>query len=485
VGEQGHYDKVKSFIPSYPSPPKVVAFDRRTRLEGDDLYFQDFLEIGRRSAADGEVEARLSRASRKDVATLIYTSGTTGDPKGVMLTHANFFHQINMVRRLIEVSEDDISLCLLPLSHVFERTWSYFILYQGALNCYCSDFKRVMEYFQEVRPTVMVSVPRLYEKIHGEMLSRVGDAPPWRRRLFHWALEVGKEMNLCRQTREAPGLGLRFKYYLAQALVLAKIRGIFGGRTRVVVSGGAPLSRELEEFFHAAGVLICQGYGLTETSPTIASNIPTRFKFGTVGQVVPGCEVRFSPEGEILVKGANVMAGYYKNPEGTAAAFADGWFKTGDVGELDEDGFLRITDRLKDLIITSGGKNISPQNLEASLSQDPYIEQVAVIGNRRKFVSALVVPAFGALADYCRSQNLGFASREELVRHPHLLEFYARRIEARCRDFADCEKIKKFQLLPQEFSQDRGELTPTLKLKRKVIEKKYAAIIEEMYGADQ
>jgi long-chain acyl-CoA synthetase len=195
--------------------------------------------------------------------------------------------------------------------------------------------------------------------------------------------------------------------------------------------------------------------------------------------------VKFSPEGEILVKGANVMAGYYKNPEGTATAFADGWFKTGDVGELDEDGFLRITDRLKDLIITSGGKNISPQNLEASLSQDPYIEQVAVIGNRRKFVSALVVPAFGALADYCRSQNLGFASREELVRHPHLLELYARRIEARCRDFADCEKIKKFQLLPQEFSQDRGELTPTLKLKRKVIEKKYAAIIEEMYGADQ
>ncbi len=481
VGSQEHYDKVKSFTGDYPSPPKIVSLDDCISLQANDLSFADLMSLGRRSAAPQELQVRLGRSSSQDVATLVYTSGTTGDPKGVMLTHANFFYQINMFNKLVKVGPKDVSLCFLPLSHTYERTWTYFILHQGALNCYCPDFKRVTDYFREVRPTVMVSVPRLYEKIFAEIRARVERASSLAQRLFAWSLGVGREMSACLQAQKAPGLFLQLKYFLAQRLAFRQVGEIFGGRVRWVVAGGAPFSRELEEFFHAAGILICQGYGLTETAPVIAANFPRCFKFGTVGKVVPGCEVKFSPEGEILVKGPNVMAGYFKKPEATADAFQDGWFKTGDVGELDKDGFLKITDRIKDLIITSGGKNISPQIIEAELCRNPYIEQAAVIGNQKKFVSALIVPVFRALEEYARSQGLRFTRREDLIEKPQIVNFYDQQVRMQSKDLADCEKVKKFRLLPHEFTLEGGELTPTLKLKRKVIDKKYADLIESMY----
>ncbi len=481
VGSQEHYDKVKSFTEDYPTPPKIVALDDRVRLQGNDFNFEDFLSLGRRSSANQELEARLNRTSSHDVATLVYTSGTTGNPKGVMLTHANFFYQIKMFNKLVDVGQEDVSLCFLPLSHTYERTWTYFILHQGALNCYCPDFKRVTDYFREVRPTVMVSVPRLYEKIFDEIQARVGRASFLAQKLFHWSLGVGREMSSCLQAQKDPGLFLKLKYSLAQRLAFRQVGEIFGGRVRWVVAGGAPFSRELEEFFHAAGILICQGYGLTETAPVIAANVPGCFKFGTVGRVAPGCEVRFSQEGEILVRGPNVMAGYFKKPQATADAFQNGWFKTGDVGELDKDGFLKITDRIKDLIITSGGKNISPQIIEATLCRNPYIEQAAVIGNQKKFVSALIIPAFKSLEEYARSQGFGFTGREDLIENPQVVEFYDQQVRMQSKDLADCEKIKKFRLLPHEFTLEGGELTPTLKLKRKVIEEKYSDIIESMY----
>jgi long-chain acyl-CoA synthetase len=481
VGSQEHYDKVKSFAGDCPIPPKIVTLDDYIRVQGADLHFSDFLAAGRYSGDSQELAARLEKTSSRDIATLVYTSGTTGDPKGVILTHANFFYQLHTLNQLVEVGPEDVSLCFLPLSHTYERTWTYFILHQGAVNCYCPDFKRVTEYFREVRPTVMVSVPRLYEKIFDQIQSRVKSSSVLSQKLFHWALKVGRELAACRQHRQAPGVFLKLKHALADRLALRQVRETFGGRLRWVVSGGAPLSRELEEFFLAAGILICQGYGLTETAPVIASNLPQAFKFGTVGQVLPGCKVRFSPEGEILVKGPNVMAGYFKKPQATAAAFEDGWFKTGDVGKLDQDGFLRITDRIKDLIITSGGKNISPQIIEVALCRDPYIEQAAVIGNKRKFVGALLVPAFGALEEYARAQGLRVGGREELLSHPQIEEFYDQRVKMQCKELADCEKIKKFSLLAHEFTLEGGELTPTLKLKRKVIEKNYADLIESMY----
>ncbi len=485
VGGQEQYDRVMQFFDKNEYLEQVVVFDRSVKLHNDEhsLYFDDFLQSGRNAPNTEEVEKRLQAATEGDIATIIYTSGTSGEPKGVMLTQANIFSQITALDPLFDISEDDIELCFLPFSHSYQKSSTHWTQSHGVTVYYCENPKEILEYFKEVRPTFMVGVPRLYEKMYATVYARLEEASDFKRKLFDWAIAIGKAYQYKIFGQQNIPMSLRLKHALAKVLILNKIRAIMGGRLNFFSAGGAPLSQEIEEFFFAAGIFIAQGYGLTETSPVVTCNRKDRFKFGTPGTAVSVCKVKIADDGEILVKGQNVMKGYFRKPELTKEVFTeDGWFKTGDVGYLDDEGFLHITDRKKDIIITAGGKNIAPQHIESLLGQDYYIEQIAIIGNKRKYLTALIVPAFDALKEYAQSHGIPFSSPEDLVSNKQIIDFYAKRLEQLSHSLASYERIKKFRLLAQPFSQEKGEITPTLKIKRRVIEENYKPIIEEMYA---
>jgi long-chain acyl-CoA synthetase len=428
---------------------------------------------------------RAAAARCDDVATIIYTSGTTGEPKGVVLTFANLVVQFEALDRFFSVTERDRSLCFLPLSHAYERAWTFYVLAKGAQNFYLDDPKRVIEAMQEVRPTCMVSVPRLYEKIYSTARHKVSQGSGARRKLFEWAVKTGSRYAHTKKRGARVGPVLAARHALADKLVLHRIRDIVGGPKNFFSAGGAALTAEIEEFFFAAGLLVCQGYGLTETSPMLTCNRPGDFLFGTVGKVIPGCELKIAPDGEILARGPNVMQGYFGKQQETAAVFEDGWFKTGDIGEFDEAGFLRITDRKKDLIITSGGKNIAPSRIESIIGQDYYIEQVAAVGDGRHHVTALVVPHFEALELWAKERGITFDSFMAMVKDHRIVDFIGQRIEQRQQVLPHHERVKKFTLLTERFSQMGGELTPTLKNIRSAIAAKYAHAIESMYAGDR
>ncbi len=485
VGDDDQLAKVQSFAAQHPELKTIVSFDPPAGSFGDNVMrFEALVELGTGGEHVEESARRIRQTAPESLATLIYTSGTTGEPKGVMLSHANFAHQIDAINANFDVGPEDRSLCFLPLSHVYERSWSFYVFSRGAQNNYMRNPREILDYLREVRPTAMVSVPRLYEKIHAAVLDRLEKSSPGKRRLFDWALGVGRKLADARKAGEKPGLGLRMNHHLADRLVLSKLREIVGGDKNFFSAGGAPLSKDIEAFFLAAGLLICQGYGLSETAPTVTYNTPQNFKFGTVGKPVPGCEVEIGADNEILVKGPNVMMGYYKKPEATAEVLKDGWFHTGDVGLMDDDGYLKITDRIKDLIITSGGKNIAPQRIETAVGRDHYIEQITTIGDRRKYVSALIVPSYDALENYAREKGIAWQSREDLVQNPDIIEFYRGRINQQSTELAGFETIKAFTLLPREFTQENGEITPTQKIKRKVVAEHYRAEIDAMYPDD-
>jgi long-chain acyl-CoA synthetase len=447
----------------------------------------DELRAKGREALAGERDAvRREAASVKadDLATLIYTSGTTGDPKGVMLTHGNLMHNVLAAQKVFPmVNHEWTALSFLPLCHSFERTAGHnFMLHAGVTIAYAESVEKVPENMQEVRPWIMCSVPRLYEKMYARVNEKVASDPPLRQRIFRWAIGVGRRTFAHTVARTEPGPLLKTQFALADKLVFSKIKARTGGRLRLFISGGAPLAREIAEFFGASGMLVCEGYGLTETSPVITCNYPGRVKPGTVGLPLEHVEVRIAEDGEILTRGPHVMKGYYRKPEATAEAIdKDGWFHTGDIGFLDRDGCLVITDRKKDIIVTSGGKNIAPQPIENRLKTNKFFTEVVMIGNRRNFPSALVVPNFESLEGWAKQKGLAFSSREELVKRPEVVEHYKRLVDEVTVDLAQFEKIKKIALLTKEFTQESGEITPTLKVKRRVVEERYKSTIDAMY----
>jgi long-chain acyl-CoA synthetase len=436
-------------------------------------------------------KAKALDARPGDTASLIYTSGTMGQPQGVMLTHANIVSNIQSTAEVFPLSPSDVLISFLPLSHVFERMVEFFCFWKGVTIAYVESLETLPENLREVRPTVMAVVPRVLEKIQGRVMDGVRQLPAFKQRLFYWALKVGRQYVPFLLEGGTPPLSQRLKHALADRLICAKVREQLGSRVYMLISGAAPLWQDLAEFFYALGLPVYEGYGLTETSPVVAVNCPGHTKLGTVGQVIPRVEVRLSEEEvdsegragrEILVRGPSVTAGYYHLEEVNRAAFVDGWFRTGDLGTLDSDGYLKITGRKKNLFKTSGGKYVSPEKLENLFQGDPYIYQIAVLGDGRKFIGALIVPDFAHVQAYARSQGLSFQNRQELVAHPDIQALIRRQVDEATRWLPRHEKIRRFALLPQEFTIASGELSATLKVKRRVLEERYQAKIEEMFS---
>jgi long-chain acyl-CoA synthetase len=416
-----------------------------------------------------------------EVASIIYTSGTTGIPKGVMLSHANIVHNIKSLRAIVEFKDTDVILSFLPLSHILERMCTFAFLYVGATIAYAESIETVGENLVEARPTIMVSVPRLFDKIYARVIDQVLAGSALKKKIFFWAVRVGKKRGQMKLRGEPVTGGLKFRYGVAQKLVFSKILAKTGGRVRFFVSGGAPLSKDIAEFFYAAGLTVIEGYGLTETSPVIACNTIEGVKFGTVGRPVPGVEVKIAPDGEILTRGPNLMKGYYKKEAETREAIIDGWLHTGDIGAFDDEGFLVITDRKKDLIITAGGKNVAPQPIENLLKTSPYLTNAVVVGGNRKFISALIVPNFDKLEAYARAGDIPFGNRAELVGREEIRNFLLAEVNRCTPNLAPYERVKKIALLDREFEIDAGEITPTLKVRRSIVEQKYKGLIDTMY----
>jgi long-chain acyl-CoA synthetase len=456
-----------------PGAPDTFSLDE-VRVRGREALATD----------RGAVRKRAQAVEPEDLATLIYTSGTTGDPKGVMLTHHNLVSNVNAsVRLFAGLGPKDVALSFLPLCHVFERMGGHYVMLRhGVTIAYAEGVDKVPANMVEVKPTIMLSVPRLYEKMYARVNEKVASDTALKQSIFRWAMGVGTQAFRHHVDRTPMGPWLRLRRAVADKLVFAKIKERVGGRIRLFVSGGAPLGRELALFFGAAGLPILEGYGLTETSPVIAVNLPQRMKPGTVGPIIEGVEVKIAADGEILVRGPNVMKGYYKKPEATAEVMdKDGFFHTGDIGHVDAQGFLAITDRKKDHLVTSGDKNIAPQPIENRLKSDRFFAEVVMIGDKRHFAVALVVPNFELLEKWAREKGLPYTTREELLARPEVAGFYQDRIEEILPELAPFEKIKKVTLLHQEFSLENGELTPTLKVKRRVVEQRYKELIDRMY----
>ena len=486
VDDQFQYDNIMEFFDRSETLQYVIVFSKSVKINKSKnvMYLDDLYELGKKSGKNDLLKKRIKSVTPDDIAAIIYTSGTTGDPKGAMLAHESFFVEIDALLPAFPMGVDDIELVFLPISHVYEKASLHWIHSQGATQYFCHDTDKIVEYFQEIRPTYMVGVPRLYEKMYAAVYANIEKSSGFKKKVFTWGIETGKKFRYAEIRGERIPLTLKLKHSVAHKMVLQNIRALLGGRLNFFSAGGAPLAKEIEEFFFAANIFIAQGYGLTETCPMGTYNCPQDFKFGTVGKPIPGNDIKIAPDGEILIKGGNVMKGYWNKPEATAEVMTeDGYFKTGDIGEYDEDGFLRITDRKKDPYYyhCQWQKTLLPQKIESRMGQDYYVEHIVSIGDRQKFLTALLVPSFPALEEYAKEKGIKFDSHEDLIRKSEIQQFYRKRIDAQSKDLANFEQIQKFSLLAHPLTVERNEITPTLKVKRRVIAENYKDIITQMY----
>jgi long-chain acyl-CoA synthetase len=468
---RGGLSKVKHYITFADEAPAGV------------LTLKEVMDKGRAVAGSkpGLFDELVARSKPGDEATLIYTSGTTGVPKGVILTHDNIVSNIKTATSIIEFTEKDTVLSFLPLSHILERTVMFAFIYKGCTVAFAESVEAVAKNLLEVRPHIMVSVPRVFEKIYTKVMDQVLSSPSLRRKIFFWALKIGKVYGAAKLDGKPVSGGLRFRRSIAAKLVFSKIIAKTGGRVRFFVSGGAPLSKDIAEFFYALGLVILEGYGLTETSPMLSINTFEHIRLGTVGKPVPGVDIKIAADGEILARGPNVMKGYYKKEAETREVLEGGWFHTGDIGRFDPDGYLVITDRKKDLLVTSGGKNIAPQPIENMLKTSPYIASGVVIGDRKRFIAALIVPHFDKLQEYARAQGIAFSSLDDLCRDRRIVCFLMSEVDRATPLLASYERIKKIAVLPRDFEIEKGEITPSLKVRRANVTAEYQALIDAMY----
>lgn len=478
VGDQEQYDIAIEIANKCPLLQKIVAMKQSIKLRDIKIaqHWQDFINV---SPNDTELNQRLNDKRLDDLFTLIYTSGTTGEPKGVMLDYANLAYQLQAHdKALPNIDENDVSLSFLPLSHIFERAWVYYVLHRGAINCYLEDPHQVRDALTALKPTLMCAVPRFYEKLYAAIWDKVNQAPSHRQTLFNWAIRSAQSHLLGKKTTFLN----RLQYIIADKLVLSKLRSLLGGKIRMMPCGGATLDPSIGIFFQSIGINIKLGYGMTETTATVSCWSENNINVHSIGVLMPGTEVKIGEENEILVRSGAVMRGYYKKPEETAKTFtADGFLKTGDAGELDAQGNLYITDRIKELMKTSNGKYIAPQYVEGKIGKDKFIEQIAIIADAKKYVSALIVPCFDSLEEYAKKLNIRYQDRLELIKNAEVVKMFEQRINELQKDLASFEQIQKFTLLSQAFTTKMEEITPTLKLRRKVILERYKEQIEQMY----
>ena len=487
VGEQEQYDKARRVFVHCHTLERIIIYDRRVEINPADknsLYFDDFMTLGENSPRQSEVEKLYAEACDDDLCNILYTSGTTGNSKGVMLTYGQYHAALEANDKVIPVGESDRIMDFLPMTHIFERAWLFLCISEGAEIVVNTNPKDIQQSMRQVHPTCMCAVPRFWEKVYAEVIDRIDRTTPARRKLLNKALEIGRRHNIEYLSKgRRPPLALRMKYALMHRTLFRIVRDELGlDRPNIFPTAGATVSAEIESFVHSIGICMIVGYGLTESLATVSADFKGRpFTVGSVGRLIDGLQVKFGENDEIMLKGPTITKGYYKREELNKLAFdEEGFFHTGDSGYL-KNGELFLTDRIKDLFKTSNGKYIAPQIIESKLLVDKFIDQIAVIADRRKFVSALIIPDYALLEEYAVKHGIKFNSREELCADAGIHEMMAERIETLQQQLASYEKIKRFTLLPNHFTMERGELTNTLKIRRKVLNKNYAAEIEKMY----